>query len=375
LLRADFHCGVYLHLPGVLLTAYYNEIDDYCCGWLSNLMDAGHITRGRIDDRSIVDVRPDDLAGYERCHFFAGIGGWDYSLSLCGYFGPVWTGSCPCQPFSAAGKGKSADDERHLWPAWFSLIRECKPPIVFGEQVEAAIGWGWLDAVFADLEAEGYACGAAVLPACGVGAPHIRQRLWFVADADGGDARAERLQRGGQQRQFEENGGVGGRMADATSEQVGLPRQSWSLGYTHSIRCEEQDILQQGRSSSWWAGGVGGLGHPKGERLQGPRSEQGEAAAEPCGGQSGLSGHTWACDWLPCTDGKARPVEPAIFPLVDGLSFRLGSGRPLEGKSRTGMLRAAGNAIVPLLAAQFVSAFLDVERTYAHTTDLAQRET
>jgi DNA (cytosine-5)-methyltransferase 1 len=133
--------------------AYYNEIDLYCCDWLQNLMDKGYITPGRIDDRSIADVSPDDVAGYERVHFFAGIGGWDYALSLCGYAGPVWTGSCPCQPFSAAGKGQAADDERHLWPAWFSLIRECKPAIVFGEQVEAAIGWGWLDAVFADLEA------------------------------------------------------------------------------------------------------------------------------------------------------------------------------------------------------------------------------
>jgi DNA (cytosine-5)-methyltransferase 1 len=90
---------------------------------------------------------------------------------------PVWTGSCPCQPFSAAGAGKAADDERHLWPAWLPLIAEWRPPVVFGEQVEAAIGWGWLDAVFADLEAEGYACGAAVLPACSVGAPHIRPTL------------------------------------------------------------------------------------------------------------------------------------------------------------------------------------------------------
>ena len=114
-----------------------------------------------------------------------GIGGWSFALRLAGWPDdrPVWTGTCPCQPFTAAGAGKAADDERHLWPAWFSLIGECRPAIVFGEQVEAAIGWGWLDAVFADLEAEGYACGAAVLPACSVGAPHIRQRFWFVADA------------------------------------------------------------------------------------------------------------------------------------------------------------------------------------------------
>jgi site-specific DNA-cytosine methylase len=159
------------------VTAYYNEIDPYAAQWLRNLIDAGHIARGDVDERSIVDVRAADLAGYTQAHFFAGIGGWSIALRLAGWPDdrPVWTGSCPCQPFSAAGKGEAADDERHLWPAWLPLIAERRPAIVFGEQVEAAIGWGWLDAVFADLEAEGYACGAAVLPACGVGAPHIRQ--------------------------------------------------------------------------------------------------------------------------------------------------------------------------------------------------------
>jgi DNA (cytosine-5)-methyltransferase 1 len=166
------------------VSALYNEIDRYCCDWLQNLMDAGHITSGKIDDRSIADLSPDDVRGYERVHFFAGIGGWELALQMSEYAGPVWTGSCPCQPFSAAGKGKASGDERHLWPEWFRLISAVRPPIIFGEQVEAAIGWGWLDLVYSDLEAEGYSVGAAVLPACSVGAPHIRQRLWFVADTD-----------------------------------------------------------------------------------------------------------------------------------------------------------------------------------------------
>ena len=167
------------------MAAYYNEIDPYAAQWLRNLISAGHIAPGDVDERSIVDVRADDLKPYTQCHFFAGIGGWSLALRLAGWPDdrPIWTGSCPCQPFSAAGKGKAADDERHLWPRWFPLIAERRPAIVFGEQVEAAVGWGWLDLVFADLESEGYACGAAVLPACSVGAPHIRQRLWWVADS------------------------------------------------------------------------------------------------------------------------------------------------------------------------------------------------
>ena len=165
---------------------YYNEIDPYAAQWLRNLIAAGHIAPGDVDERSIVDVRPDDLRGYTQCHWFAGIGGWSYALRLAGWpdARPVWTGSCPCQPFSAAGKNTGGKDERHLWPHWFRLIRECRPGIVFGENVDAAIGWGWLDAVLGDLEAEGYATGAAVLGAHSVGAPHIRQRLWFVGKSN-----------------------------------------------------------------------------------------------------------------------------------------------------------------------------------------------
>ena len=164
---------------------YYNEIDPYAAQWLRNLIAAGHIAHGIVDERSITDVKPADLAGYTQCHFFAGIGVWSHALRQSGWpdSRPVWTGSCPCQPFSAAGNQKGTADERHLWPVWFNLIRECRPPVIFGEQVEAAVNHGWLDLVQTDLEREDYACGAVGIPAAGVGAPHIRQRLWFVADA------------------------------------------------------------------------------------------------------------------------------------------------------------------------------------------------
>jgi DNA (cytosine-5)-methyltransferase 1 len=166
---------------------YHNENNAFAAQWTRNLMKAGHIPDGFVDERDIRDVQPMDLWGFTRCHFFSGIAGWAYALRLAGVPDdlPLWTGSCPCQPFSAAGQGKGVADDRHLWPAWFKLIKESRPDRVFGEQVEAAIGHGWLDLVFSDLEGQGYACGAAVLPAASVGAPHIRQRLWFVADAGG----------------------------------------------------------------------------------------------------------------------------------------------------------------------------------------------
>ena len=167
------------------MTAYYNEFDPFAAAWLRNLISENLIAPGDVDERSILDVPADDLRGYTQVHFFAGIGGWSYALRLAGWPDdrPVWTGSCPCQPLSSAGKQKGHDDERHLWPAFYELIAECRPPAVFGEQVASKLGREWLAGVRADLEDARYAVGAADLCAAGVGAPHIRQRLYWVADS------------------------------------------------------------------------------------------------------------------------------------------------------------------------------------------------
>jgi DNA (cytosine-5)-methyltransferase 1 len=168
------------------MAAYYNEIDPYAAQWLRNLIAAGHIASGDVDERSIVDVRADDLKGYTQCHFFAGIGGWSLALRLAGWTDdrPVWTGSCPCQPLSRAGKRQGHADERHLWPAFLGLIAERQPAMVFGEQVASNHGIEWFSAVRADLESVGYACGASVICSSAVKAPHNRSRIWFVADAE-----------------------------------------------------------------------------------------------------------------------------------------------------------------------------------------------
>lgn len=165
------------------MAAYYNENNAYAAQWLRNLIAAGHIAAGDVDCRSIEDVHPDELRGYAQCHFFAGIGGWPYALRLAGVPDdvPVWTGSCPCQPFSTAGNQRGKQDERHLWPVWYKLINQCRPASVFGEQVASTIALEWLDDVFDGLENAGYACAAANLCAAGVGAPHIRQRMYWMA--------------------------------------------------------------------------------------------------------------------------------------------------------------------------------------------------
>ncbi len=177
---------------------YYNEWEPYAAEWLRNLIKAGHLPAGDVDERSIADVAPDDLIGYTQCHFFAGIGGWALAARMAGW--PIdrelWTGSCPCQPFSVAGSNKEVSDDRHLWPVWFRLIAERRPAAVFGEQVDGAINHGWLDLVQSDLEGEGYAFAPVGIPAASVGAPHKRHRLWFVADTEWNKQPGQKPRRG-----------------------------------------------------------------------------------------------------------------------------------------------------------------------------------
>ena len=207
------------------MSAYYNEIDAYAAQWLRNLIAAGHIAPGDVDERSIAEVTPKDVEGYTQCHFFAGIGGWSYALRLAGWGDsrPVWTGSCPCQPFSAAGAKKADEDDRHLAPAWLRLIAECRPSVVFGEQVDAAIGVGWLDALFTELEAHQYACGAASFNAASVGAPHIRQRLYFVGDAEHAGSPGGVRGRENPQREIEHGHAGRGSTTDFWSDLIWLP--------------------------------------------------------------------------------------------------------------------------------------------------------
>lgn len=494
---------------------YYNEHDPKAAEWLRQLIERGLIPDGWVDERSIVDVQPEDLDGYTQCHFFAGIGGWSCALQLAGWpeDEPVWTGSCPCQPFSVAGKGKGTKDERHLWPEFFRLIEACRPLVIFGEQVaskagrlwlsgagldmqkmrdretilgvlrefqgaqaqdlqglrevggagaqaqepkhrqglcrmereearlcfgqhgqapsqdqrigvqsgqgkypesdrpramrddrnsaqpgrwkdlgqsvvgqdrqqqglhdgectssvvlpecdgerlggeqnprsfgcnpnptgceigelaevldqhsETAVNHGQFPGVFIDLERVGYACGAADLCAAGVNSPHIRQRLYWVAQSDGGDACEERQQRGGEHRQQSQDRGVG-RMGDSQQQRL------------------------QGHS------GDGDNGDEPG------RDEPGRDDTQAVGSTAATSRPWNSFELLPCTDGKARRIEPGTFPLVDGIprgvvpSCDISAPYALAtAEGRTNRLRGYGNAIVPQIAAEFVMAAVE----------------
>lgn len=305
------------------MTAYYNEIDAYAAQWLRNLIAEGHIPAGDVDERSIADVQADDLRGYTQCHFFAGLGGWGYALRLAGWPDdkPVWTGSCPCQPFSVAGKQKGFADDRHLWPVWFNLIRECRPAVVFGEQVASAKLW--LDGVCTDMEAEGYAIGAAVLPACAVNAPHKRDRLWFVADA------AYQLQHG------RWNAGPGRRREPSDCGVLGDTNNNKRL----EVRPREPSDVRAECATTERAG-ARDVAHPD-------ISRQGEGQEQRSGQLGWPSGDPQTCS-IVGADGKARRVEPGVRLLAHGVPARVAK------------LRALGNAIVPQVAAEFIRAYLEV---------------
>ena len=280
--------------------AYYNENDPHAAEWLRNLIAAGHIAPGYVDDRSIRDVQPIDLAGFRQVHLFAGISGWSYALRLAGWPDdrPVWTGSCPCQPFSVAGRGLGIADERHLWPEFHRLVAEQRPSTVFGEQVGGKAGFEWLAGVRADLERSGYAVGAASLPAGAVGAPHRRERLFWVADAESLGWR-----------RWSDNEDEGRRkFASADSDARSLVDASRSRG-------RDGNAVANGR-------------HPE------PR------------GPSEVN--FWSdAEWFTGADGKTRRIGSGVRLLVDGIPARVAK------------LRGLGNAIVPQVAAAFIEAAMN----------------
>jgi DNA (cytosine-5)-methyltransferase 1 len=293
--------------------AYYNDNNAYCAQWLRNLIEKGLIADGDVDDRDIRDVRPEDLRGYRQVHFFAGLGGWPYALRLAEWPGDreVWTGSCPCQPLSVAGRREGHADERHLWPAFHSLIASRRPAILFGEQVASKDGREWLGAVRADLEGSGYAVGAADIPAAGVGAPHIRQRLWFVANATamqrpaviGGEPDGDHA-RAGDLADAARDGRRSRRESDTTQEPEG--RQSGGSGIGTNFRDAN----------------VSGLAIRQG---------QSRDVGEEC--KAALGTGWWH-------------AEPDVGRVADGIPARVDK------------LRALGNAIVPQVAVEFIRASL-----------------
>ena len=349
--------------------AYYNENDPFAAAWLRELIDEGLICPGQVDERSIEEIDSKDLYDFTQCHFFAGIGVWSYALRNAGWSDntPVWTGSCPCQSFSQSGKRGGFSDKRHLWPAWFRLIGECRPDVIFGEQVASKDGLAWLDVVSADLEGEGYAVGAADLCAAGLGAPHIRQRLYFVADADSKrrSKHARIWQRPEHYSETSRNGeagrmahpertrwrGRGPGKASIKSKTLKRPerlRAARILGNSQSKRCSDEFSRREGSQEQTESSSK--LGNSLGNRRRecGNHDGENERIISPA---TGFTNGFWkAAEWIYCRDEKLRPVEPGTFPLAHGAAARMGR------------LRGYGNALCALVAQAFIEAWRELRR-------------
>lgn len=330
--------------------ALYSENNPFAAATLRNLIAAGQIAPGVVNERSIEDLTPDELRPYTQVHLFAGIGVWSAALRRAGWRDewPIWTASCPCQPFSSAGARGGFDDERHLWPAVAWLADSVRPGLILGEQVSTGIGAEWLDCVQDDLERMGYAVGALAFPAAMLGVAHARLRTYWMADAECAGLPIPQprefpdAQRPQERRAIGEPGGDG--LGDS-----GRKRLEGRTGELPKQQSPKAGI---------------GL-----EYADGARPFARSSAAETAG-QRQTSQSTSRWTWARCTDGKARPFESGVLPVAHGLARNMGAldagfrrladmagvdGRSLKRAQsyRVGAITAYGNALQLVQATEF----------------------
>ena len=242
----------------------------------------------------------------------------------------IITGGYPCQPFSTAGKRKGQSDPRHLWPAMFGIIEAKRPRWVIGENVAGHISMG-LDEVLADLERAAYSAIPFIIPACAVGAPHRRDRIWIVA-------------------------------WDTESQRT--PTQCGVSG------CPDQGRMPQPERP--WGASADVPAHAEGERLQGERfGGTGGGAHDRIITGRGLAGSVNQAgdgyDWRRITEeGFWRAVEPPVCGMDDGIPYGLDSGGQPAPKTKAAMhahrIKALGNSVVPQIPFMLGKFILEVEK-------------
>ena len=224
----------------------------------------------------------------------------------------ILTGGFPCQPYSTAGKRLGKEDDRHLWPFMLEIIREIAPTYVVGENVRGLVNWSdglVFEEVCADLEAAGYDVQPFILPAAGVGAPHRRDRVWFVAYAK--NIRREQTESAGRER-----------------------------------REHEPNNWNEVRHSRDTDGGGRYAAYTNNSRLQGRKNDRVINPSEP-GRNEQLARRI-------CSVWEEFPTQPPLCGGDDGLPTEL-DGITFS-KWRNQSIKAYGNAIVPQVAYQIFQA-------------------
>jgi DNA (cytosine-5)-methyltransferase 1 len=368
------------------MTAYYNEFDKSAAQWLRELIKDGQIAPGDVDERSVCDVRPDELVGYEQIHLFAGIGVWSYALRQAGWPDdrPIFTCSLPCQPFSCAGSQQGFDDDRHLWPVVYDLIKECRPSCIIGEQSASKSALEWWDAVSSDLEAADYATAAVDMAAGSVGAFHQRHRLWWVATSSVADSISSEPSSGRSKSQQlgerSSDNSSGCPLANPTSDRligsgsVGAIKERWqpepqftrqlqdgfegssavcAMDNTNGERLEKSSQSIPDKSEQFTAdlrGNFSAMGDTDGQLPTSNITGSGNDRDGSTGQISTTEDRSscppvWAnTHWLQCSDGKYRASDQDIYPLSGLVGMARGS---IRGELERGLAKLFGSEIDP----------------------------
>ena len=243
--------------------------------------------------------------------------------------GPVdiITGGYPCQPFSMAGKRKGEEDDRHLWPAMFDLIKKYRPTWVIGENVAGHISMG-LDDVLADLEGENYTVRTVIIPAVAVDAKHRRDRLWIVAHT----TRQRHGQRGKARNLSEKNGGQDGQVC---REPACTSEQSQVMADTNRKR-------QLSGTKDGDKPGNGPINRSEAMANGGQAASNSGGTGRKRGTETGYNGRNRQKSRNKQFTGRHRIQEWATWPTESGIC-RVASGVP----RRVDRLKGLGNAVVP----------------------------
>jgi len=291
----------------------------------------------------------------------------------------ILTAGYPCQPFSVAGLQKGTEDDRHIWPYIFKIVAHKRPTWCVFENVYGHIAMG-LDQVLADLESEGYATRTFIVPACGVNAPHRRDRLWIVGYAEHDGSSTSKIRgsntqdaRGASQGQIQtkQSSGASGRKDDGSLHQDMADTQSIGRGGRNSsergtgernVQSEEQGRSSVGRETERRSepcrenvADTNGNGKERNQPTDGKRRWVNQSSADVAnssgegsqGRLSGRSGSEWQSFMGQSGRGSSTygqsgedwwAVEPNIRRVAHGIPRRMDR------------IKGLGNAIVPQIA-------------------------